>query len=79
MTVTLNLPPDKEAALKAQARAHGLSVEEWLLELADLAVQGSEAAIQFGNLSDLLLNSPFSGANLDLERSQDDTRPVDLK
>jgi Arc/MetJ-type ribon-helix-helix transcriptional regulator len=31
------------------------------------------------NLSDLLLNSPLAGANLDLERSQDYPRPVDIE
>ena len=35
MTVTLDLPPEREAALKAQAQAHGLSIEQWLLQLAD--------------------------------------------
>ena len=35
MTVTLELSPEREAALKAQAQAHGLSVEQWLLQLAD--------------------------------------------
>jgi hypothetical protein len=39
MTVTLNLPPEKEAAFKAQARARGLSLEQWMLELADQSVQ----------------------------------------
>jgi len=33
---------------------------------------------QFDNLSDLLLNSPFAGADLDLERSNDFPRPTDL-
>jgi hypothetical protein len=39
MTVTLNLPPDKEAAFKAQAQACGLSLEQWMLEIADQQVQ----------------------------------------
>ncbi|MGA3077373.1 MAG: hypothetical protein ABSG56_27275 [Bryobacteraceae bacterium] len=39
MTVTLNLPPEKEAAFEAQARARGLSVEQWMLELAEQSVQ----------------------------------------
>jgi len=39
MTVTLNLPPDKEAAFKAQAQARGLSLEQWMLEIADQQVQ----------------------------------------
>jgi len=38
MTVTLELPPEREAALKALAAARGLSVEQWLLELAEQAV-----------------------------------------
>jgi hypothetical protein len=39
MTVTLDLPPEKEAAFKAQAQARGLSLEQWMLELADQSVQ----------------------------------------
>jgi hypothetical protein len=35
MTVTLNLPPEKEAVYQAQARARGLSLEQWMLEVAD--------------------------------------------
>ena len=35
MTVTLELPPEREASLKAQAQAHGLSIEQWFLYLAD--------------------------------------------
>ena len=33
MTLTLELSPEREAALKAQAQTRGISVEEWLLEL----------------------------------------------
>ena len=39
MTVTLNLPPEKEAAFKAQARARGLSLEQWMLDVADQSVE----------------------------------------
>jgi hypothetical protein len=39
MTVTLDLPPEKEAAFKAEARARGLSLEQWMLEAADRQVQ----------------------------------------
>ena len=41
MTLRLELPPEREAAIKAQAQARGLSVEEWLLELAELAAPSS--------------------------------------
>ena len=30
------------------------------------------------NLAELLMNSPFAGANLDLERRKDYTRPIEL-
>ena len=50
MTVTLELPPETEAALKAQAQARGLSVERWLLELCEQHVQpGSIAHLQKTN------------------------------
>jgi hypothetical protein len=39
MTVTLNLSPEKEAAFKAQAQARGLSLEQWMLEVAEQYVQ----------------------------------------
>ena len=39
MTVTLTLPPEKEAAFQAQAQARGLSLEQWMLEVADQSVQ----------------------------------------
>ena len=44
MTVTLNLPPEKEAVFKAQARARGLSLEQWILEVADQHVQPASIA-----------------------------------
>jgi hypothetical protein len=39
MTIALNLPPEKEAAFQAQAKARGLSLEQWMLEVADQSVQ----------------------------------------
>ena len=35
MTLTIELSPEKEAALKAQAQSLGLTVEQWLLQLAE--------------------------------------------
>ena len=39
MTLTINLPPEKEAAFRALAEARGLSLELWMLEVADQQVQ----------------------------------------
>jgi hypothetical protein len=44
MTITLTLPPEKEAAFEAQAQARGLRVEQWMLELADQFVQPASIA-----------------------------------
>jgi hypothetical protein len=82
MTVTLNLNAAMERNLAARARARGLSLDEYLLELVarEAGVSGDAELPppRFDNLSDLLLNSPFAGANLDLERPKDHPRPVDL-
>ena len=39
MTLTINLPDSKEAALKAKARAQGLSAEEYVLHVLDHDLQ----------------------------------------
>jgi hypothetical protein len=44
MTVALDLPPEKEAAFKAQAQARGLSLEQWMLEVAEQSVQPASFA-----------------------------------
>jgi len=50
MTLTLELSPEREAALKAQAQARGMSIEEWLLDLAEqLAPSTSIAHLQKTN------------------------------
>ncbi len=50
MTVTLELSPEREAVLKAQAQARGLTIEQWLLELAEqLALPASIAHLQRTN------------------------------
>src|SRR5205807_10346207 len=50
MTLTLELSPEREAALKAQAQARGMSIEQWLLDLAEqLAPSTSIAHLQKTN------------------------------
>lgn len=50
MTVTIHLPPEKEAALQAQARAQSLSLEEWLVRIAERAAAEPPPG---GNLADV--------------------------
>jgi hypothetical protein len=84
MNITLSLNPEVEKGLMARAQARGVSLDAYLQELVarEAGLPGSAEPSQghkrFDNLSDLLLNSPFAGANLDLERSKDYPRPVDL-
>lgn len=35
MTLTIEISPEREAAFKALAQAYGLTVEQWLLQLAE--------------------------------------------
>jgi len=83
VNVTLKINDELERSLVARARARGLSLEDYLKELVarEASLSGGpeqQPPRQFDNLSDLLLDSPFAGANLDLGRSRDNPRPVDL-
>ena len=51
MTLTIHLAPEKEAVFKAAADIRGLSVEQWLVDVADQHVQptGSIAHLQKSN------------------------------
>jgi hypothetical protein len=85
MTVTVNLDTEVEKGLMARARARGISLDEYIQELIakeagiPVAAEPRSTDNRFDNLSDLLLNSPFARANLDLDRSQDYPRSVDLE
>jgi len=82
MNLTIKLPDEDVQALKAKATARGVSAEQYALEVLehDLAATDDPRPEprRFNNLSDLLLSSPFAGANLELERSKDHPRTVDL-
>ena len=84
MNVTLSLNPEVEKGLMARAHARGISLDEYLKDLVareagvPVAAETPPFHKPVDNLSDLLLNSPFAGANLDLERFKDYPRPIDL-
>ncbi|MCP5110201.1 MAG: hypothetical protein GY953_05135 [bacterium] len=75
MTVTINLPPDKEVALKAMARAQGLTVEEWLLRLAERA---TEEPTPSRNLVDVCSMVRGLADDLDFSRNPSTSRTLDL-
>lgn len=45
MNLTIHISEEKAAALKAQADAHGLTVERWLEQIAEQQVQPQPASI----------------------------------
>jgi hypothetical protein len=47
MTLTIELPPEKEAVFKAEAQLRGLSLEQWLVEVAEQHVQPAGSVAHF--------------------------------
>ena len=86
MTVTLKLNPEVERGLLARAQERGVPLDVYIQELISneagaerVEKNGGSNLEGFANLSDLLLKSPFAGANLNLDRSADSPRSVDLE
>jgi len=82
MSLNLDLSPELEKRLVAQAHERGVSLSDYLQEIITREIRPSSASPSStvpGNLSDLLINSPFAGADLNLERSRDYPRPTDLE
>jgi hypothetical protein len=77
MTVTLELKPEIEAGLVAQAHARGLSLEAYLEQVLQSAVAPNRTG-ERKSLAQLFADSPFKGLNLDFERDTDTGRPVKL-
>lgn len=78
MTLTINLPDNLEAALRAQAHAHGLSEEGYVRSMLErnLAASASDVSPAAGparkNLAQLFAESPFKGLNLEFDESEEE-------
>ena len=73
--------PEVEALIQQRLQTGTFASPEYVILDAlrtSATVQPAPSCKKFDNLSDLLLNSPFAGANLNLERSQDYPRPVEI-
>ena len=79
--------PEVEALIEQRLRAGGFASTEEMIFQALRGPENNRLPQQqsvgrdgrFANLSDLLLNSPFAGAELDLERSGELPRSVDIR
>jgi hypothetical protein len=77
VTVKLELKPEVEAALMAQAHARGLSLEAYLDQVL-LDVTSSKWPAGRKSLAQLFAESPLKGLNLNFDRDPDSGRPVKL-
>jgi len=82
MTLTVNIKPEVEAELAAQAAAHGMDVSSYAAVLLEQAAQPRERPNQQQRreqtLSEFLMNSPLAGSEINLERDKDPGREIDL-
>ena len=75
----LELKPDVEAGLLAQAHARGLSLEAYLDEVLKRAAAPKKPhPADRKSLAMLFAESPLKGLDLKFERDQDTGRPVKL-
>jgi hypothetical protein len=81
VNLTLSLKPEVEKGLIARAQELGISLDDYVQEIVtrEAGLSASPPSSIAENLSDLLLNSPFAGADLNLERAQDYPRSTEME
>jgi len=80
--MTINLKPEQERIIKAEIESGHFGSPDEVLDHALAALQEKERKAKAGaprkNLAQFLMDSPFFGAELNLERQKDYGRPVEL-
>lgn len=78
MTITIEITPEIEAELAAQAAARGLDVKTYAANLLGEAARPPQRQKREETLSEFLLNSPLAGSGINLERDKDTGRDIEL-
>ena len=78
MTITIEIKPEVEAELAAQAAARGMDVPAYAATLLEQAAQPGEPPKRKQTLSEFFMESPLAGSGINLERDKDTGRDVDL-
>ncbi|MGC2110425.1 MAG: hypothetical protein WA655_12965 [Candidatus Korobacteraceae bacterium] len=78
MTITIEIKPEVEAELAAQAAARGMDVSAYAAALLEEAARPTEKATPKKSLVDFLRESPLVGVELNLERDKDTGRDIEL-
>lgn len=78
MTITIEVKPEVERELAAQAATRGLDVSAYAATLLEQAAHPAERPKRKQTLSEFLLESPLAGSEIDLERDKDSGRDIEL-
>ena len=80
--MTIELKPEDEKLIEEKLRSGAFRSVEEVIHRALVSLPTPDAVSQprppRKNLADFLLESPFAGAELDLERRKQYVRPIDL-
>jgi hypothetical protein len=68
MTITVELQPEIERVLLAQAQLRGLSLQDYV----------QQVVVREAHVAEPFANSPFRGLNMDFERDKDYGREIVL-
>ena len=78
VAMKLELKPEIEAGLVAQAHARGVSLGAYVDEVVKSAAAAKPRPVDRKSLAQLFAESPLKGLDLKFERDQDMGRPVKL-
>ena len=78
MTITIDIKPEVEAELAAQAAARGMDVGTYAASLLEQATQPADLSKPRKSLTDFLRDSPLVGLELNFERDKDTGRDIEL-
>ena len=78
MTITVEIKPEVEAELAAQAAARGMDVPSYVAILLEQAAQPGEQPPRKQTLSEFLMESPLAGSGILIERDKDPGRDIEL-
>lgn len=77
MNVTVEIPDDRAARFEAQAQAQGLSVDQWLLDLADKNTPKALGHRTGADLVAVMQASPYREIEIEPSRSRLPVRDVE--
>jgi hypothetical protein len=78
MTITIDIKPEVEAELAAQAAARGMDVKSYAASLLENAAKTTEKPEANKSFVEFLRESPLVGLELNLERDKDTGRDIEL-